>query len=112
MVPKPKGDGSFTTDADQMRPITVFPEVAKVISRVLATRLAKTLSRFPDVLTPAQRGFHKDGSVEQGVATLVDIIADWKQRRSAGENTPLYVVSYDQAKAYDSVQAYTIRASL
>jgi hypothetical protein len=111
MVPKPNGDGSFTTDADQMRPITVLPELAKVTSRILAARLAKTLARFPDVMSPAQRGFHKDGSVEQGVAALVDIIEDWNQRRGAGEKVPLYVVSYDQAKAYDSVQAYTIRAS-
>jgi len=36
----------------------------------------------------------------------------FEDARERKDNKDLYVVSYDQEKAYDSVQAYTIKASL
>ena len=38
---------------------------------------------------------------------------DWHQAGAgAGGSKPLFVLSYDQGKAYDSVQRYTVRATL
>jgi exonuclease III len=113
LVPKVKADGSFSCEAGEMRPITLLPEMGKIISRVLAARLGQILTASPGLLTSSQRAFIRDGCVDQCVNSLVDVIEDWKEHGKKGKNrSPLFVISYDQAKAYDSVQAYTIRASL
>jgi hypothetical protein len=117
MVPKVKPDGSFQCKASAMRPITVLPELGKIASRLLASRINGVLVRHPSLLSEAQRGFINDGSIDQCSDVLLDVIEDWRQRvegrhRRSGDRENLYVVSYDQAKAYDSVQAYTVRASL
>ncbi len=128
MVPKVKTDGSFSTDPANMRPITVLPELGKIVSRLLSRRIGDVLVRNPTFLSSAQRGFLRDGSIFQCMDTLVDVIEDWRQNtetpkgasgKSAGvkrgrgrRSEPLYVVSYDQSKAYDRVQAYSIQASL
>ena len=117
MVPKVKPDGSFKCKASAMRPITVLPELGKIASRLLASRINSVLVRHPNLLSGAQRGFINDGSIDQCSDVLIDVIEDWRQRveipsRGGGAQEPLYVVSYDQAKAYDSVQAYSVRASL
>jgi len=109
LVPKQKTDGSFSKEADEMRPITVLAEVAKLLSRVLAQRLIEVLTKNRHLLHESQRGFIADGCVEQCVGALLDCIEDWKQNPAGRE---MFVVSYDQRKAYDSVQAYTIRATL
>ena len=107
MVPKPRKDGSYTSEAGEMRPITVLPELGKIMSRVLASRLGEILVHNPLLVSPAQRGVIRDGSADQCVGVVTDAIEDWKQR---GGKTELFLLSYDQAKAYDSVQGYTIRA--
>jgi exonuclease III len=115
MVPKVKPDGSFSASADGMRPITLLPEVGKLASRLLAKRIGEILVRQPHILCTAQRGFLADGSVLQCVDSLVDVIEDWRQKQrdmGPAKAGPLYALSYDQSKAYDSVQAFTIRASL
>ena len=115
MVPKVKPDGSFSCSPDDMRPITLLPEIGKITSRLLAKRIGDIFVQQPHLLSEAQRGFLAEGSVHQCVSTVVDVIEDWKQgRRDLGSRRagPLYVLSYDQSKAYDSVQPYTIRASL
>ena len=48
-------------------------------------------------------------AVQQCITTALNIFEDFQERKDDKE---LYVVSYDQEKAYDSVQTYTIRASL
>jgi ribonuclease HI len=111
LVPKVKDDGSSSCEAGEMRPITVLAELGKVAGRILAERIGRVLVLHPDILCTAQRAFLKDGGVEQCLGALIDAIEDWRQR-PATSNTPLYLVSYDQAKAYDSVQLYSIRASL
>jgi ribonuclease HI/exonuclease III len=111
LVPKVKADGSFSTEADKMRPITVLPELGKITSRVLAKRLGDILTRNPDFLAKQQRGFIADGCVEQGVAVLVDVIEDWRAGKMSKDHS-LFIISYDQKKAYDSVQLFTLRASL
>ena len=107
MVPKVKADGSFSREAAAMRPITVLPEIGKIISRILAGRLQDVLVRNPSLLTSAQRGFIRDGSADQCVDVVLDVIED--SRQHGGD---LFLSSYDQAKAYDSVQEFSIRASL
>ena len=51
MVPKVKADGSFSREAAEMRPITVLPEIGKILSRILAGRLQVVLVRNPSLLT-------------------------------------------------------------
>ena len=109
MVPKPRADGTSTTEAGEMRPITVLPEIGKVISRILASRLQDILALHPKLISSAQRGFLRDGSADQCVDVVLDVIEDWNNTNRRGD---LYLMGYDQAKAYDSVQEYTIRASL
>ena len=109
LVPKVKDDGSFSLSADKMRPITVLPELGKIASRLLAYRIGRILVDHPNILSAAQRGFIHEGNVGQCIDTLLHTIEDWKH---SGAGDPLYVVSYDQSKAYDSVQEYSIQASL
>jgi exonuclease III len=109
MVPKRQPDGSLSVDAENMRPISVLPELGKALSRVLASRISRILILRPELLSPAQRGFIANGCVEQCIGSLTDAIEDWRQRGRPGH---LFVVSYDQAKAYDSIQLFTLRASL
>ena len=78
MVPKVKPDGSFRCQASEMRPITVLPELGKIVSRLLATRINSVLVRHPELLTEAQRGFINDGSVDQCCDVLLDVIEDWR----------------------------------
>ena len=112
MVPKVKPDGSFSCAASDMRPITVLPELGKIASRLLARRVGLVLVQYPHLLAGAQRGFLMDGSVDQCTDVLLDVIEDWRQRAEGRGVADLFVVSYDQSKAYDSVQKYSIRASL
>ena len=106
MVPKVKSDGSFSCSPDGMRPITLLPEIGKLTSRLLAKRIGDIFVQRPHLLSEAQRGFLAEGSVLQCVSSLVDVIEDWRQKkRDLGPHRagPLYVLSYDQSKAYDSV---------
>ena len=82
------------------------------MSRVLAGRIQEQLLLHPDLVHAAQRGFLRDGGVDQCVDTVLDVIEDWRQRNGNDRSLRLLLMSYDQAKAYDSVQGYSIRASL
>jgi ribonuclease HI len=69
-------------------------------------------------LEQAQRGFIRNGGIDQCIDVLLDVIEDNAMRRRSARRRPraeqpdLYVLSYDQRKAFDSVQQYSIRASL
>ena len=65
----------------------------------------------PKVLNKAQRAFLRDGSTSQCITTALNILEDFHRKRKATKSR-LFLLAYDQVKAYDSVQAYTIRASL
>jgi hypothetical protein len=58
----------------------------------------------------AQRGFLRDGSTAQCIDVLADVIEDFKSRKERSKK--LFLISYDQAKAYDSVQWYVVKAAL
>ena len=64
MIPKKKEDGSVQRGKD-MRPISVLQEFGKIASKILAVRLGKILLQNPEVMTPSQRAFLKDGSISQ-----------------------------------------------
>ena len=109
MIPKRKEDGSWTDKVKDMRPISVLQEFGKIAAKILAERWGKVLLEHPQILNNAQRAFLKDGCVQQCISTALNIFEDFQERK---DDKDLYVVSYDQEKAYDSVQAYTIKASL
>src|ERR1700731_4589032 len=95
---------------EDMRPISVLQEFAKIASKILATRVGDRILATPSVLNSAQRAFLKDGCIQQCINTALNVFEDFKDKKA--KDKQLYVVSYDQEKAYDSVQAYTIKASL
>ena len=109
MIPKRREDGSWTDKVKEMRPISVLQEFGKIAAKILAERWGNILLEHPQILNNAQRAFLKDGCVQQCISTALNIFEDSQERKDEKE---LYVVSYDQEKAYDSVQAYTIKASL
>jgi ribonuclease HI len=61
-------------------------------------------------MTQAQRAFLKDGCTSQCINIALNVFEDFKEKQKTGGR--LFVLAYDQVKAYDSVQSYTIRASL
>jgi hypothetical protein len=46
----------------------------------------------------------------QCINIALNVFEDFKEKQKTGGR--LFVLAYDQVKAYDSVQSYTIRASL
>jgi hypothetical protein len=112
MIPKRKEDGSFTTKVGEMRPISVLQEFGKISAKLLSDRFGKILLRHPQLLNSAQRAFLKDGCTDQCINTLLNVLEDFRMKRKKGRRAQLYLLAYDQVKAYDSVQAYTIQASL
>ena len=48
----------------------------------------------------------------QCINVALNVLEDFKEKKKAHPKSKLFLVAYDQVKAYDSVQAYTIRASL
>jgi len=115
LVPKPKANGSFDPEPDKMRPITVLPALARLLSKILATRLGDIFTKHPNLLTPAQRAYIRQGTHSQCISTVLDVFEDHLQTRGRGKGRkrkPLYAVSYDQSSAFDRVQRFTIRATL
>ena len=109
MIPK---HASPKPDVNSLRPISIIPELSKIISKILARRIMDRLTKHPDTLHPAQRGFLRHGNIHQCIDTLIDILEDKVGRDKRGLDAHLHLASYDQRKAYDSVQHYTIRMSL
>ena len=50
MIPKKKPDGSYTSKVEDMRPISVMQEFAKITSKILANRLGNVLLDSPHIL--------------------------------------------------------------
>ena len=64
-----------------MRPISVLQEFAKVASKILTERLGQILAEHPYVLNQAQRGFLKNGCINQCITTALNIFEDAKEKR-------------------------------
>jgi hypothetical protein len=90
-----------------MRPITVLPAIARITNRLLSERIQRILNSNPGYLHRSQRGFIWDGATDQSIDALLEA-----HNLGISPAPDLLVASYDQRKAYDSVQPYTVRASL
>ena len=112
MIPKRKEDGTFTQLINEMRPISVLQEFGKIASKMLAVRMGEIILKNPKVMNSAQRAFLKDGSTSQCITTALNILEDHQRKVMKNPSSTLFLLAYDQVKAYDSVQAYSIRASL
>jgi hypothetical protein len=110
MVPKGPIDGP--PDVSEMRPITLLSEIGKIPARILADRISAILCAKPELLNISQRAFLRNGDVSQCIATLLDVFEDHLAKKARDPSSQLFCVSYDLSKAYDSVQEYSIRASL
>jgi ribonuclease HI len=104
MIPKP---GAKEMEVASLRPISIIPELCKLLGKVLATRLGTLLCSRPDVLHKSQRGFLRHGNTGQCIDVAIRVLED--HRRTRGD---IHIASYDQKKAYDSVQHFSIRMAL
>ena len=86
-------------DPLDVRPISVLPELYRLISRVLNARLLSVF-RKRNILHPAQRAGLSDGDFLQCLDVLTSIIED--------RCSTLALVLYDQAKAFDLVTPLSI----
>ena len=110
MIPKRKEDGSLTNLVSEMRPISVLQEFGKISAKLLSNRLGDIFLTYPNILNSAQKAFLRDGCTSQCINTLLNILEDFKGKKKKGGT--LFLLAYDLVKAYDSVQPFTIRASL
>ena len=108
LIPKP---GENSTDAADMRPITLLPEIGKLLNRVLATRFTAIVHQSPYVLDDAQRAYLHDGNSKQCLHTIFDVCEDFNERFVRAHDAELILLSYDIRKAFDSVQRFSIVAS-
>ena len=74
--------------------------------------MGSILLEHPQIMTPSQRPFLKDGSTSQCLHTALNVLEDFKDRKKYKPKSQLFMLAYDQSKAFDSVQAYTIQVSL
>jgi exonuclease III len=89
-----------------IRPITLQSCLGKLLSRLLAERLASILERHP-ILNTSQRGFINGGSTHKCIDELLDA---WRWSRE--HQQPLYTLFYDIKQAYDSVETDVLLRAL
>ena len=84
-----------------VRPISVLPELYRLVSRVLNSRLLDVFLKYP-LLHKAQRAGHRDGDFMQCTKVVCNIVED---ARLTGLLT---MMCYDQSKAFDLVSPQAI----
>jgi exonuclease III len=99
-------DAKKERSMSNIRPITLQSCLGKMLSRLLAVRLARIFSLHP-ILNPSQRGFVNGGSTHKCIDELVDA---WKWSRENAQ--PLYTLFYDIKQAYDSVETDVLLRAL
>ena len=107
MTPKVMPDGTLSSTPDKMRPITVLPTLLRVANRILNERVLRVIIANPKILHWSQNAFMKNGSTDECVDLIQDAIEECAERKFG-----LSKCNYDQEKAYDSVQAYRVEATL
>jgi pyridoxal biosynthesis lyase PdxS len=65
----------------------------------------------PALLHPGQRAFIANGDVSQCIHTVLDVFEEFNEIHRA-KKEELHVVAYDVQRAFDAVQADSIRATL
>jgi ribonuclease HI len=103
IVCKPLYKKAGVKDLTNLRPIALQNALAKIPSKILATRLANDLYRN-QAIHSANEGFLKGKNTGSALATILNVWEDAK-----AHNKPCYCVSYDQAKAYDHLRWFTIK---
>ncbi len=91
LIPK-KGD---TTKIKNWRPISLLSNFYKIISRLINTRLQKIVDR---VMSRAQKGFTKSRQIQEVIINVMETMDFCNKNGIKGA-----LVSFDQAKAFDSV---------
>ena len=91
-------DSNKERSMSNIRPITLQSCLGKLLSRLLAERLASIFERHP-ILNTSQRGFINGGSTHKCIDELLDA---WRWSRE--HQQPLYTLFYDIKQAYDSVE--------
>ena len=101
-------------DRTKVRPVSVLPELAKFVSRVLALRIRKVLIKHPDIIAAGQRAGLANGDFNQAVDVVLDCLEDSLMDRAEG-NRPqgnITLEFFDQAKAFDCVLPEVLRRTL
>ena len=106
----PKGEGQVTSTA-KMRPISVGPVIGKIINKLIAYRLARSLIAS-DSMDKAQFAFLPGLSIHEAINS---VLACFKQSTKAKPNTAekaCYAAFYDISKAYDTIRWSSIERAL
>ena len=101
VLPKPNKDHLKITN---YRPITLLNVDYKIISKVINTRMQKTLSRL---IHPDQNGFQKNRNISNNIRLTFDVI-DYVNYR----NIPGAILSLDIQKAFDSIDWLFVKGML
>ena len=100
-------DATKDRNMSNIRPISLQSCLGKLLSKLLAHRLAAILQRHP-ILNPAQRGFILGGTTMKCIDEVLDA---WDWSRSGG-GRELYTIFYDIKQAYDSVQTSVLKQAM
>ena len=103
--PKPGKNPNYALNR---RPITLLPELGKLPFKILAQRLTKILHINPNILNDQQRAYLRNGSTKQCIENLIEITKD----SLSHIHNNLIITTYDVKKAFDSIQHYSIEATL
>lgn len=79
------------------RPISLANFASKVVSKILASRLAHVL---PMVIDEQQSGFVQGRSIHESIALAQEMVGDLDRRTDGGN----IIFKYDMSKAYDRVE--------
>lgn len=85
------------THLSQFRPISLSNFVSKIITKIIATRMAKVL---PQVISEEQTGFVKGRNMNESIALAQELVRDI-DRKAEGGNV---IFKFDMSKAYDRLE--------
>lgn len=88
---------SCPRDLTDYRPISLSTFASKVVSKIIATRLATYL---PKVIDEQQFGFVQGRSIHESIALAQEMVTDIDRRAEVGN----IIFKYDMSKAYDRVE--------
>ena len=109
LLPKPGKDSSIIGNR---RPITLLPELGKITNRILATRYLSIIDSSPiDVFEKANRAYVQEGNHKQSLQALRDVCTHWCRTKDPKREEALTLLLYDLAKAFDSIQLFSIVAA-
>ena len=107
-IPKMEGQ---VNDLDKTRPISVSPIIGRIINKIMARRLARTLDEH-SYIDKAQHAFLPGKSIHEPIQTAIHC---YQQSLTTPNNKPgraMYAVYYDLSKAYDTMRWSSIEKAL